>query len=268
MLLTLKTGEKIKIELADPDREPSVFALSLQKAGSVLLDNIIADLAIAARRPAVNLSRQCFALNAHISQLAPRTLDDIFSRSGYIFFGFRQIYHPLTDAKLSNNHKVLLVRDPRDMLVSYYFSMAKSHAVPETGEVRNRILKTREAANSMDINEFVLSGFTTDMAKHYQRYVDFHKSQKSVKTYRYEDVIFSKRSWVRSMAKYLELKIRDSLSNAIADKYDVWPDIEDPDKHVRQVFPGNHRKYLTPDVIYEIERRYQLPMEYFGYLCR
>lgn len=265
MQFRTKAGETLEIALPDPDTEHSVFAFSLHKAGSVLLDRVVEGLATAAGRPSFSLTNVAFTRGISLEQLDDQDVRGLFKRPGYVFFGFRHKPRQIHDQDLSAKRKILLVRDPRDMLVSYYFSVAQSHPLPKEGWTREQIVSQRKIAKSLDINEFVISDATKHIAKNYDAYVAFDNATDNLRVYRYEDIIFSKRPWVRNIAEDLELEVLPSEADAIADKHDILPDQERPDQHVRWARPGNHLKYLNPNVIDEINTLYCKPMRRFGY---
>ena len=59
--------------------------------------------------------------------------------------------------------------------------------------------------------------------------------------------------------------VADDAIVEIAARYDVIPDAESPDQHVRQVHPGNHRKYLSANVIEFLTGYFDPVLRAFGY---
>ena len=66
------------------------------------------------------------------------------------------------------------MRDPKDALVSRYFSHKYSHTLPESGPLRGKILTQRENIidHGIEINEFVL-----EISKEYKDGHDFIKME-------------------------------------------------------------------------------------------
>ena len=160
-----------------------------------------------------------------------------FSETGRVYTGFR--HYPRFDLELTNAPCILLVRDPRDMLVSMYYSISKSHVVPDK---HIKFLQRRQEATSMSLDEFVLS--KADQYLH-----NFLKYQEklpvdTLKIYRYEDVIYAKRAWLTDLVKKLSLPRKRSRIKEIVQEFDIFPEAEEPDKHIRQVHPGNYKNKL------------------------
>ena len=61
---------------------------------------------------------------------APASTSRIFLDRGYCYGGFRFLPESFEIPILGQVKSLLLVRDPRDMLVSHYFSTRSSHPAP------------------------------------------------------------------------------------------------------------------------------------------
>jgi hypothetical protein len=245
---------------------PSVLAFSLPKAGSTLLNDILQLL-----RPHVGLeffsiSDELFRKNIAVDQY-PSVVGDVFHERGYIYGGFRSF--PIYPIPILNRARgVFLIRDPRDMLVSLYFSILKSHCVPgesEPGSMSEAMLDARSIANSLDINQHVLLNLS-DLHKTFEGYLvqGFHR-RRNIAVYRYEDIIHRKRDWIQDLCQWFGWTVSDEALEFILDRVDVIPDEERPDQHIRQVVPGNYLKHLEQSTIEAINRRLKLVMRIFGY---
>ncbi len=87
-----------------------------------------------------------------------------FSKTGRVYTGFR--HYPRFDLELTDAPCIILVRDPRDMLVSMYYSVAKSHVVPSKNV---KFLKRRQEAASISVDEFALKK-AGDYLKNFRKY--------------------------------------------------------------------------------------------------
>ena len=194
---------------------------------------------------------------------ADEAIGRIYRQDGYVFCGFRYLSEMIPPDALARRRKVLLVRDPRDILVSYYYSMKFSHPVPTEGERRDYFMSIRAKAQSLSIDDFVLSSATTETAERYRGYIPV--LDRDWRVYRYEDVVFRKRAWLTDLADYLALGLGEDEIFRIADKHDIFPEQEDVNKHVRQVKPGNYRVQLKPETIEALNHSLADIIEAFGY---
>jgi len=249
------------LPVPEPVEESSFFLFSLPKAGSTLLMHVMADVCKLLNIPTVDLPTKVFSLGIQPGELT-EDINSLWQSRGYAYVGFRSFLPP-TDFDFSTTKNILLVRDPRDMLVSLYFSMKYSHVVPDVEEGEHPIRKQRAVLNNTDINQAVLN-----MAHAYRKYFkDYleHLPTKTTRVYRYEDVVFKKKEWIEDMLDFLGLTLPASKISAIADKYDIRPDREDPQKHVRQVTPGNYKSHLSKATVEKLDDLFGPIMHYFYY---
>ncbi len=253
-VLSVTVGDDVaKFNIPSPAARPSAFAFSLHKAGSVLLDKVMAQLAKAGGVPAINFPSDAFRQGLTEGLFPRDAISPILMRDGYMFTGFRALQSFIPDEALAGRRKLLLIRDPRDMLVSLYFSHRYSHYVPSKGPARDTLLTSRADVDAVDIDTFVLSERAEFIAKNYRAYM--RTVGPDWRVYRYEDVVFRKREWLADMAAYLDLPIGKRRLNKIADKNDVRPEKEDVRAHVRQVTPGNYRRHLQAETISILDSR-------------
>ncbi len=258
---TTNSDKEFTFSVPEPADTDSFFLFSLPKAGSTLLMHVMADVCKALSIPAVDLPTQIFSLGLQPGELSD-DINCLWKNRGYAYVGFRS-FLPSMQFDFSTTKNILLVRDPRDMLVSLYFSMKYSHVVPEMEDGEHPIHKQRAVLEKEDINDAVLK-----MAHAYRKYfIDYLKNLPTTTTrvYRYEDVIFRKKEWLTDMLDFLELKLPQAKITAIANKYDIRPDKEDPKKHVRQVTPGNYKNHLSQSTIDALDKMFNPIMRLFHY---
>jgi hypothetical protein len=231
-------------DLDEPQDIQSFYLFAMHKSGSVLINRMISQSLSIARIPQIPLSELAFQAGLPENEiLNPEEL--IFER-GYCYRGFRGFPPYLKRFEIAQNKKILLVRDPRDMVVSFYFSAARSHALPSCGIVREQLLHRRTEARTTDIDEYCQSIASAFISK-FQSYESILSTE--LRLYRYEDVIFDKKSWLTDMLNYLEVVLDRSSIERIATQNDVWPEVENPSLHIRQVKPGNFRRHLSRESI-------------------
>lgn len=248
--------------------DPSVFAFSLAKAGSTLLFDILSVLSPYTGLRYYSAEDALFADNVSANR-RPGRIGTPFAPTGYCFGGFRQFpTYPIPI--LGSSKAVFLVRDPRDMAVSLYYSMTRSHVLPEgdeTESARGDLLGARERLISMGIDEWVVNSAIIQYTRMFEGYVaqGFHW-RPNVAIYRYEDIIFEKEAWIDDMCDWFGWQIPRELRQSVVERFDIRRDREHPDEHVRQVNPGNFRKHINPRTIAQIHSVLGEYMRLFGYL--
>jgi Sulfotransferase domain len=244
---------------------PSVYVFSLPKAGSVLLDNIMRALSEQAGVTYVSLMGSLFELGLSEKDI-PSAASKVFAYDGYCFGGFRAYPKTFEIPNLSTKKSILLVRDPRDMLVSHYYSMRSSHARPGKALTTSmKELPRREKALVMSVDEYALD-LASYYARQFGRYMDvLEKHRDNFTVFRYEDVIFNKRAWVADICKAFGWALPERAINKIADKNDVIPRAENEAKHIRQVTPGDGMRKLQPETIETLNTLLEKQLACFGY---
>lgn len=235
----------------------SAYLFSYHKSGSTLMDNMVRDYCNPLGIPTFSLFNAAFDSGVPTSEIQ-EDATVCFSSTGRIFTGFR--HYPRFELYLRDVHTLLLVRDPRDMLVSMYFSVTKSHVVPF---YHHAFKRNRAQASKMELNEFVIK----KAGEYLSSFLRYQKKlpAESLVTYRYEDVIYKKRSWLADLVIKLDLPRNKKLIRMMADKYDVFPQREDERQHIRQVHPGNYRAKLKPETIEALNEKLSPFLDQYGY---
>lgn len=265
-----RNGKRFTLALPKPAKLNSFYAFSMHKAGSSLLEKMLSELCYKLSIPVVNPHSSAWRSGISTDQISAN-LDLALLPTGYAYIGFRHLFPLGIKTDLSAPKKILLVRDPRDMLTSLYFSHKYSHSSPSNkGDAKKLMSDSRENARTNNINDFAI-----DYAHHYKSLFSGYKehllSLPNTKVYRYEDVIFDKETWLLSMLDFYGLfnyyskqKIRKQV-NVISSSNDIRPIGENPGSHIRQVAPGNHKKHLSPDTIRILNSELNDFLIHFGY---
>lgn len=253
-------GKPFSITLPKPAERDSFFILSLPKAGSTLLNKIFFDVCDLTMIPNVGLFPEIHNNGIAPSELNP-DINIIWKQTGYAYTGFRSLPKAMSfDFKKTKN--ILLIRDPRDMLVSLYFSLKYSHPVPKNADENHPIVVRRKMIEKKGVEEVVRESAPNIQGIFYSY---SHLPEETTKVYRYEDIIFNKTEWISDMLDFLEISLPSKKIKEIADKHDIVPTNEDHTKHIRQVKPGNHKKHLSPLLISQLNEMFKPIMDQYGY---
>ena len=257
-------GVPLEFDIPDNTSGESQYCLALHKSGSVLFYNILGELAKAAGKPEFALETSLFQKGVSLVD-CPLELMAVLERPGFLFTGFRMLWMLNYIRRFRTSTKLVLVRDPRDMAVSYYFSVASSHTVPVEGSVRDSILAQRKQANRLDVNKFVRKGKCDFIFNNMRQFAVLANNDAKAHVFRYEDVIFEKEKWVTDIARLCQFDVSPEVIAQIAAKHDVRPDEERPDKHIRQVTPGNYKMHLDEATLAHIEKKFENVFRNFNY---
>lgn len=245
----------------------SFFAWSVYKAGSTLLTRMLEDYLAAIKFPVLNVPGILFRSGLS-SDIGKNEYKKILFQEGYAYVGWRNaaaLKVELFDFGRVKN--IFLVRDPRDRLVSSYFSIAHSHSIPAQGSLKGVMEAGRKSAIDLgNVNDW-LRTFPKEFSSFLVSMDTFHETlpAESTRIYRYEDIIFRKEEFLQDIVVYAGLPNYSDHIRDVARKHDIRPLDERPDRHIRQVNSGNFRKHLSAESLEVVESKYRHYLEAYGY---
>ncbi len=252
-----------------PEQNPALetcFAFSVHKCGSTLMNNMIAAVCRKADIPAVSLPGILFAQGIKDADWRrDYGLLPAFERQ-LLFYGFRYLPEILADpaSGMLDKRFVLLVRDPRDALVSEYFSYGKksgSHVLP--GKNAKGFAEQFQSETDKTIDDYVIevSGGILAKFETYRDTLDFDLGL----VRRYEDVFFDKETFLGEIFEHFGLSVGGNIIRNVARAHDIRPEQEDETQHIRKGTPGDHREKLKPQTIETLNDMFREVGGFYGY---
>lgn len=181
-----------------------------------------------------------------------------------------------------NEFQILLhLRDPRDVLVSMYYSYCFIH----NGEVEGNTGYRKEIADQ-GIDRFVLhmaneqkprikGGYGTganvaeagNLLKRYRDYIDHVLGRDNTTLLKYEEMVTDFPNWLEKFVAPFPLKDRHTtVKELVALTPQLFPArSQDVMQHVRHVTPGDHKNKLKAETIDELNHVFKDVLEALGY---
>jgi hypothetical protein len=189
----------------------------------------------------------------------------VFRPSGYVYSPLGGLIDGIP--QLERYRILMVLRDPRDVLTSEYFSMAHSHRLPPVaGDKHRQFAALRRRARALPIDEYVVSESPRVVAT-YRRYIDgLLKPGYSTALLTYEEMILDFPEWLLrlqafcgfSMSSQLQERLVSAARHSASRKERI-------DSHARQVLPGDHRRKLKRQTIDELNGRFEDVLTRLGY---
>lgn len=177
------------------------------------------------------------------------TSREIYKKHGYIygpFYGMdkEELWVPIPNL---NDFKVLLIlRDPRDVLTSYYFHHLFEQYI---NPARQEFIKARsEKASRKTIDEWVCEMLPVFKGR-YITYLEMFGKKPDVLLLRYEDMLTNFNNWLVDLVRFTNLKPSEKILNSIVKNANFSVKKEDVKSHKRQVTPGDHKRKLKKETI-------------------
>lgn len=105
---------------------------------------------------------------------------------------------------ISDKIAVFLIRDPRDILVSSYYSYGFTHSISDVPETREVQIKVREIVQGMTVDEFALASVES-MLRNFEKIDELNNACVKSVVIRYEDMINDFDNFITGFTKYLSL---------------------------------------------------------------
>lgn len=242
---------------------PSILFFGVARGGSSICNAIIRQLALQAGMQDMDILGHYYKTGVSIGNIDTKVTDSLYTPTG-IFYGPHREFPPkVLHFNLNPFTKILVVRDPRDCLVSHYFAMKNIHTKFEAGKSIDQMQKGREISQTID--EYVVDK-ADDYIKVFNKYIRFVRRNSDTYIYRYEDIIENTRSWLKDVCYISGIKLSDDKLLKVLQVADFNVKEEDEHSHKRQVKSGDHIRKLKKDTIDSLNNKMARQLNFFDYL--
>ena len=248
---------------------PSILHFSLNKAATQHTKSILRRCASENGMVPVSLHDYAFHTDFPyldlLSESELKRFHHLFKPTGYLYSVFGGMIESIPE--LEKYKIVFMIRDPRDILVSEYYSIAYSHVLPDRkGNKYEHFMKRRSTAQSSSIDDFVVA----DSERIYeilQRYKDLliDRYPHAYLT-KYEEMISDFNGWLDGLIEHCQLKVStDLLNSLLAKNVRSLPTEENVQRHIRKGKAKDYQEKLKPETIRYLDSKFFPMLKVFGY---
>jgi len=183
------------------------------------------------------------------------SLDDMLLTNEYnntLYFGGRTgpYYVNILKKNLFFYKGIYVVRDPKDIIISQYFSMKYSHKVSSV-----RIIEIRKNLNEISIEEgikLIIQDFEKSIAQYMSLWLKYYKDS-NILILKYEQLVENPQKFFVNILDHLELNVSNDLikkiiqNNSFSSKTGREKGTEDLSSHYRKGIVGDWKKYFTKE---------------------
>jgi glycosyltransferase involved in cell wall biosynthesis len=240
----------------------SVYFYSVHKAGTALFTHIL--------RQANELTHIDYETMLFDNELSEEVT---FQKYGKLYGVFRmrganepEMYsrltkHISTAEFVKDKTIVILVRDPRDILISFYYSFGFTHVLSANPRIANGLQKLRAQIQSQSLDEFAIA-IAPDILKRFEILHKLSKACKCATVLKYEELIDHFDDFIDDFSKYISIPEEKKQELFLASRP---RDEEDRFAHKRSGKIGQYREKLKPETIQKINQILKPALEKFDY---
>ncbi len=242
--------------------ERSIGFVTMHKAGSVFVDQVLSQLTGPMGFEHVDLAFQAFQMgrSEHLYCVAQ---DYVLSQPRCYFGPFRGPYIRKM-RKLERLRLVAQVRDPRDCIVSLYYSLKYSHPAPASGPAKETYERNLSFIQTADFEAFVHKQARQYAVRMQVLLNVLERTQQSL-LLRYENMVGAPLEWLSLLCKFLNIDMSPQISDWVNEEMSTIGLVEDLSRHKRQVLPGDFRRKLSASMQDHLTRMLRPHLDAFGY---
>ena len=149
----------------------------------------------------------------------------------HLFMPYGEIYGPqrmpLNFPGLERFKKIFFLRDPRDMLVSAYYSFGFNHIIPDSKNLSYEFNKKRNKIQYLTIDEYVLEESINWVIPVFDQYKEIKENSKKLLFLKYDNYTKNTKEFIENIFEFIEveneLEINRlvSISNPVQSKIQV-----------------------------------------------
>jgi hypothetical protein len=252
-------------KLATPSAAPSVLFFTVHKCASTFVPQALGYFNEREQLGLIEVNLPAWVRK--ISALDPAAFmtlhaERLFRPRGVLYAPLRR-YVPVPGREAYRT--ILMLRDPRDVLVSQYYSVAYSHRLPFRSVSQERFEAKRASARASSIDDYVMDECAA-ICGVYEEYAQQLFGAPGVALLRYEDMMQDPGAWVSGLARALGVACNESDVRFLTSAGRLTTHrVEDATKHLRSGTPGDHRRKLQPATIDALTSRLTSVLVPFGY---
>ena len=165
----------------------------------------------------------------------------------------------------TRNHRIFQIRDPRDILVSEYYSLAWIHPTEGT-----QLDDRRQELQKISVDEYVLQQSESSSWPLEEKFKpllerELDAARETIVTY--EEMVTDFPKWVDKVLPPFHIRFQKIAALKLAWRYrNEFNVVSESMTHKRRITPGDHRRKLRPSTIEKLNQRFENVLTRFGYL--
>lgn len=238
--------------------KPSILFFGMNRAASMFLLESLSSLAEAHDMEPLDLVR--YFVHSDRSQM--RQLEDpdvaggLFRPKGYFYGSLRG---DIAIPNLGEYRTLCVVRDLRDLAVSYYYARRDAHTLTD-----EKFIEWRERARNATLDEHVPE-LAEEIAEQFREIAALRSRAPETLVCRYEDMVEDFPGWLAGVVEHLGLDEHPELVSAMIEKASFTVGEADTSSHRRSGRSGEYSHRLKAETVALLNERHGELLKQFGY---
>jgi len=188
----------------------------------------------------------------------------IFRPRGFLYTFFGGLVEGIPN--MQDYRTVVMIRDPRDALVSAYYSYSKSHPTPQSSTKAAQFKRLKTRLSNMTVDEYVMEE-SKNLRWRMSQYLELKGAGLAISVLKYEDMILDFQTWLNELLAHCQWEISSTLREQLLNEAGRNSHIkqEDTASHRRQVTPGEHKRKLQNVTVEYLNECLSDVLRGFGY---
>jgi len=191
-----------------------------------------------------------------------RAYDRLFKARGEIYVPHRK---PVDFPGRAEFRHVFFLRDPRDVLVSAYYSFGFSHPLPGGVRVKHEFLEERKRIQDQGIDRYAIEASTHWLLPVYEEYRRFRETAAASIYLKYDDFKDDTEGFLWAVADFLEIELPQKTVQELAESASPVQAQVNVSRHKRSGRSGQYLHELSSDTVEFLNTTFADILEYWEF---
>lgn len=139
-------------------------------------------------------------------QFLEKNYDRLFYIKGEIYGPLR---FPVNFSNRNTFKHIFFLRDPRDVIVSSYYSFGFTHSLPANSKGKTSVLKVRDEIQQKGIDQYAID-FADELVQRYNGFKNLRESCDSYIYLKYDDFTNNTKQFILNLSNYLNVSLNNN----------------------------------------------------------
>jgi len=187
----------------------------------------------------------------------------LFKSKGYIYGPLRK---PFYFPGIKNYKKIFFLRDPRDVLISAYYSFGWTHSLPFDNNTYRKFLNERTKIQNESIDEYVVRVGAEWLLPVYDKYkIIKEDSDDDSLVLRYDEYMRDTKTFIKKIANYTSAELTRKQIALLSDKANPIAEKENNKSHKRSGRSRQFEEKLKKQTINMLNDTFCEALKYWGF---